>query len=872
MATAIQFLRSSTPRLRPNPSDLASGMPMVNIAPEEPGLYFKTSDSRLFKVGPTFIGTVPPNDGATGFAGNTIGEQWLDVTVTGSPVLKIWDGFVWQEVSGGSGSGVQPSPTPPAAPEEGDLWWDTNYNNLLVWNGYEWVSILNEKSDWNETDPTDPAFIKNKPTVVSEFSNDSGYLTEAEVNNILIGNKPDGTPNPDPNAKAFVEFGENNSVLTNDSGYLTEAEVNNILEGKNPDGTPDAGGKTYVEVGDDNTVLNNAAGFITEAEVNNILIGNNPDGSPNPDPNAKKFVEFGENNSVLTNDSGYLTEAEVNNILEGKNPDGTPDANGKTYVEVGDDNTLLANTANFITSAEAPVQSVNGSNGTVVLNLDDINDVSAGSATSGQVLVYNGTNWANGAQVTLPPSIDVQGSIDVATALPGGYTPSVGHVWIQTANPGPGPVTADASWTGIGGSSVQDGAYVIFGDNGGSNQWFLGNNIAEQEQSDWNETNTSSNAFIQNKPDIGDATVNINESDGTLVGTFTTNQTGANVNISLPAPPTVNDSTVTIKDSGGNSVGSFTTNQSSGSDITLPSPPTVNDSTVTIKDSGGNSVGSFTTNQSSGSDITLPSPPTVNDANLTLTVDTNGTTTDTVFSANASVNKSLTIGNGALKIFASDGTTEVGTFNANQSANLEITLPAGMIEPTSNGSFLRTASGATYTWTAFDPASIADNLQKVTDNGKTTTNDITALALISSEITGAANQTYGAGSGVTPVGNVMPLDLRKLPPLPATRTAATLNYAVTVNNPGSGNVFYLNGNAQLNLDVFTVDTLVFDYSDDSNTGHSFAIYTDSAKTTLATYTTDAAAETITFATPAEGTYYYDCTNHPGMGGTITVTV
>ena len=129
MATAIQFLRSSTPRLRPNPADLAPGMPMVNIAPEEPGLYFKTSDEQLIKIGPTFIGTVAPNDGATGHSGNAIGEQWLDVTTPDAPILKIWDGVTWQEVAGGGGSSEE-----------------------------------QVQADFDETDSSEVSFIKNKPT------------------------------------------------------------------------------------------------------------------------------------------------------------------------------------------------------------------------------------------------------------------------------------------------------------------------------------------------------------------------------------------------------------------------------------------------------------------------------------------------------------------------------------------------------------------------------------------------------------------------------------------------------------------------------------------------------------------------------------
>lgn len=43
------------------------------------------------------------------------------------------------------------------------------------------------------------------------------------------------------------------------------------------------------------------------------------------------------------------------------------------------------------------VVSVNGETGVVVLSLDDLSDVVAGSPTNGQALVFNGTNWVPGA-------------------------------------------------------------------------------------------------------------------------------------------------------------------------------------------------------------------------------------------------------------------------------------------------------------------------------------------------------------------------------------------------------------------------------------------------------------------------------------------
>ena len=95
MATAIQFLRSKEPSLRPVPAELSDGMPMVNLHESEPGLFFATTDGELTKVGPTHVGPNAPNSTPALTPGNCAGEQWLDTTDPKFPVLKVWDGEDW---------------------------------------------------------------------------------------------------------------------------------------------------------------------------------------------------------------------------------------------------------------------------------------------------------------------------------------------------------------------------------------------------------------------------------------------------------------------------------------------------------------------------------------------------------------------------------------------------------------------------------------------------------------------------------------------------------------------------------------------------------------------------------------------------------
>lgn len=83
---------------------------------------------------------------------------------------------------------------------------------------------------------------------VSELVNDVGYLTEAEVNNILQGNNPDGSTNA--GQEKYLKSGDDVSELINDLGYLTEA----------------------LQSGDNVSELNNDAGYLTDAEVNQIIV------------------------------------------------------------------------------------------------------------------------------------------------------------------------------------------------------------------------------------------------------------------------------------------------------------------------------------------------------------------------------------------------------------------------------------------------------------------------------------------------------------------------------------------------------------------------------------------------------------------------
>tara|TARA_R100000278_G_scaffold44890_3_gene39078 strand:+ start:163 stop:948 length:786 start_codon:yes stop_codon:yes gene_type:complete len=102
-------------------------------------------------------------------------------------------------------------------------------------------------------------------------------------------------------------------------------------------------------------------------------------------------------------------------------------------------------------------------------------------------------------------------------------------------------------------------------------------------------------------------------------------------------------------------------------------------------------------------------------------------------------------------------------------------------------------------------------------------------------------------------------------------------FYVTVANPGSGNVYYVNGTAQATMTLLEGNIYHFDQSDSSNSGHPLRFSTTSdgthgggvAYTTgVVTVGTPGSLGSYTEITVASGapTLYYYCTNHSGMGG------
>tara|TARA_Y100001937_G_scaffold125194_1_gene191493 strand:+ start:752 stop:1177 length:426 start_codon:yes stop_codon:yes gene_type:complete len=141
MAVQIQSRRSSTLDDRPFPIRLGAGELAVNNNAGSPGLFFADNtaspNTGLIKVGPVHIGSVIPNNTAAGFTGNSKGETWLNTNST--QIFEVYDGAAWQTVK----AVVSISAGQPANPVNGQLHYDTNVNQLIMYSqsAGNWINV-----------------------------------------------------------------------------------------------------------------------------------------------------------------------------------------------------------------------------------------------------------------------------------------------------------------------------------------------------------------------------------------------------------------------------------------------------------------------------------------------------------------------------------------------------------------------------------------------------------------------------------------------------------------------------------------------------------------------------------------------------------
>ena len=97
MSFLIQHIRSGEFARRPQPLDLAPGQLAVNYNTDSTGLFFRTDNGELVKVGPVHVGASAPPQ--INYTERSIGEMWLDTTDPISPSMRVYTQGGWSLVN-----------------------------------------------------------------------------------------------------------------------------------------------------------------------------------------------------------------------------------------------------------------------------------------------------------------------------------------------------------------------------------------------------------------------------------------------------------------------------------------------------------------------------------------------------------------------------------------------------------------------------------------------------------------------------------------------------------------------------------------------------------------------------------------------------
>ena len=214
---------------------------------------------------------------------------------------------------------------------------DNNFTTALKnkLNGIATGAEVNVQSDWDITDTSSDAFIKNKPAIptkTSDLTNDSGFITSAAV--------PTKT-----------------SDLTNDSGFITN-QVNNLANYY--DQTAINSMFNALDIPTKTSELTNDSGFLTSiptasaSTLGGVKIGNGinvaADGTISAAVASLDWANITNKPtdvSYWTNDAGYITSA----ALPTKTSDLENDSGFVTSADVPTKTSDLTNDSGFITNS-----------------------------------------------------------------------------------------------------------------------------------------------------------------------------------------------------------------------------------------------------------------------------------------------------------------------------------------------------------------------------------------------------------------------------------------------------------------------------------------------------------------------------------------
>lgn len=308
------------------------------------------------------------------------------------------------------------------------------------------------QANWNEADQSSKAYIQNKPSIptkTSDLNNDSGYITSSALNSYIPYSAsgvdlPNSNFEIDVNGQAYKKvLNKPNVEYYNGTAYITTVVPTTTYYATLPNSV------TQILVSLNETVLGTKT--VTNGKVD-FMIPPNTQGDYIK-INATNYYPLDDTNSsfLYLDKSKYVLEDElasaVNDIASA-----IPDFNGASGINITDD----------------------------TISLDDPMYVKAGNgititATGDDIIIS--ANGGGGASYTAGDGIDITNDVI-----------SVDNTIARTSE-----LTSLATKTELGSAidELASGIDVL--------QTEI-NDIPAQVQSDWSEDDTSSKAYIQNKP------------------------------------------------------------------------------------------------------------------------------------------------------------------------------------------------------------------------------------------------------------------------------------------------------------------------------------------------------------------------------------
>jgi hypothetical protein len=272
MADDIQLKRSDVPGLAPAAGELLEGELAFNTYDGK--LYAKDASGNVFVVNPSASLTAIEAGGdnvtietAAGVATISVNQptvEWGNISGRPTKVSELTNDSGFVDAIGAAD----------AAPVQGIV--GANAAVVSTIGGLYTVDVPGQlRSDWLESDPESVSFIENKPTQLSDFTNDPGYITAqqaadaAPVQSIsgvgaVVVTNDSGAFTVSAPAQVQANWSEQDSLnpsfiqnkplvvsdLDNDAGYVTSADaaaaapVQDVLAGSNVSITKEGGAYT----------------------------------------------------------------------------------------------------------------------------------------------------------------------------------------------------------------------------------------------------------------------------------------------------------------------------------------------------------------------------------------------------------------------------------------------------------------------------------------------------------------------------------------------------------------------------------------------------------------------------------------------------